>query len=645
MTASLSKIKTLTYAVALLALVTPATLSRSAEAQAGTSNECQLITETGRYVCEPFLSYWLANQSVEGFGFPITGRVEDQVSTPLQTTTVQYFERQRLEHHPDLAGTPYEVSLGRLGVEALERGGRDWQHFIRGNPEAEHYFPETGHTIDPLFIDYWRTHGLDFGDPGISFRESLALFGLPISELMIETNSSFDQVVVQWFERARLEYHPRNPPDSRVLLGRLGAELDFVEPIPEIRMELVAEGFATPVALVPSPDDTGRLFVVDQNGLIWILSADGNVIDRPYADLRGRMVELTGGYDERGLLGLAFHPEYQSNGLIYIHYSAPLRTGAPPDWNHTGHVSEFKVSEEDANLLAIDSERVLLEIDQPHWAHNGGSIAFGPDGYLYIGLGDGGHGGDVGLGHVEDWYNINRGGNGQDIEANLLGSILRVDVDAEDGYGIPADNPFVDGPGLDEIWAYGFRNPFRFSFDMGGDNALFVGDVGQDRWEEIDIVRAGGNYGWNVREGVGCFFTDAADQPSICPAADPSGAPLLDPILEMPNSGSPGGIGRAIIGGYLYRGADLADLYGHYIFGSWSDDWSIPSGRIFFARHPPHGQASWEFQQLDVDIAVDGRLNHYVVGFGQGLDGELYVLTTGRLGPSGATGKIFRIRY
>ena len=282
-------------------------MARPAAAQTAPAIDCSLIAETGRYICEPFLSYWSANRGVETFGFPITGRVEDRETNQAEGAIAQYFERQRLEHHPDLAGTPYEVSLGRLGVEVLERNGRLWEHFIRGNPAAEHYFPETGHTIDPLFFDYWTTHGLDFGDPGVSFRESLALFGLPISELMIETNSSFDQVVVQWFERARFEYHPRNPLDSRILLGRLGAELDFVEPIPEVRLELVAEGFTTPVALVPSPDDTGRLFVVDQNGLIWIVSADGAVLDPPFADLQDRMVELSGGYDERGLLGLAFH--------------------------------------------------------------------------------------------------------------------------------------------------------------------------------------------------------------------------------------------------------------------------------------------------------------------------------------------------
>ena len=619
-------------------------MARPAAAQTAPATDCSLIGETGRYICEPFLSYWSANRGIETFGFPITGRVEDRETNQAEGAMTQYFERQRLEHHPDLAGTPYEVSLGRLGVEVLEKNGRLWEHFIRGNPEAEHYFQETGHTIDPLFIDYWTTHGLDFGDPGVSFRESLALFGLPISELMIETNSSFDQVVVQWFERARFEYHLRNPPDSRILLGRLGAELDFAEPIPEVRLELVAEGFTTPVALVPSPDDTGRIFVVDQNGLISIVSADGAVLDPPFADLRDHMVELSGGYDERGLLGLAFHPDFRENSLVYIHYSAPLRPGAPPDWNHTGHISEFRVSDDNPDALDLASERVLLQVDQPHWAHNGGSIAFGPDGYLYIGLGDGGHGGDVGTGHVDDWYETNRGGNGQDIESNLLGSILRIDVDVEEGYGIPGDNPFVEETGLDEIWAYGFRNPYRFSFDTGGDRQLFVGDVGQDRWEEINIAQAGGNYGWNVREGFGCFFTDAADQAPFCPDEDPSGAALLDPILEMANSGSPGGgISRAILGGYLYRGTEMPGLYGHYIFGSWSDEWNLPSGRIFFARHPASGQARWEFQQLEMDIAVDGALDHYLVGLGQGLDGELYVLTTDTLGPSGTTGRVYRL--
>ena len=155
-------------------------------------------------------------------------------------------------------------------------------------------------------------------------------------------------------------------------------------------------------------------------------------------------------------------------------------------------------------------------------------MAFGPDGYLYISFGDGGGADDVALGHVEDWYDVNEGGNGQDIEDNLLGNILRIDVDSGDPYGIPPDNPFVGMDGMDEIYAFGFRNPYRFSFDRGGTNQLFVADVGQNNFEEVNIVEPGGNYGWNVMEGTHCFSTENPDLPlDECPTEDPMGRPLI----------------------------------------------------------------------------------------------------------------------
>lgn len=605
---------------------------------------CRHFVETGRYLCEPFLGFWETNDGLAQFGLPITAPIEDPESVVDLSGTVQYFERQRLEFTSDDDGAMRPPTLGRLGVEVLESRGRQWRSFPTADPTRDDYFPETGHAIDPLFRDFWTGHGLDLGNPAVSLRESLALFGFPISELMIETNSSLDRVVVQWYERARLEYHPDYPPGSRVQLGRLGVELGVVEPAPSVRLELVADGLTAPVALVEPPDDSGLRFIVDQIGLVRVLNPDGVLLDQAFLDLRDRMVLPSPGYDERGLLGLAFHPEYATNSKLYVHYSAPLRSGAPEGWNHTSHISEFEVSPSSSAQVDPSSERVLLRIDQPHWAHNGGAIAFGPDGYLYIGLGDGGHGGDEGSGHVDDWYPTNNGGNGQDIEANLLGSILRIDVDGDGGYAIPPDNPFVDRPGLDEIWAYGFRNPFRFSFDAGGNGQLFVGDVGQDSWEEINIVEAGRNYGWNVREGSGCYY-NVQPAPAIpCPASDPYGRPLIPPVMEFSNSGSAGGgPGRAVIGGYVYRGAEHQSMYGAYIFGSWSQDWNDPSGRIFLARHPPGVAGQWPFQPLEIAGNSTAVLDEYLLGFGQDRSGELYILTTGSLGPSGVSGKVYRL--
>ncbi len=617
-----------------------------AVAQQNQTDSCQFIDLTGRYLCEPFHEFWESNGGTAVIGFPISDRFKTLPAESGQPVTTQFFERQRLEHHPDNAGTGYEVLLGQVGVEALTRQGRDWRTFPAADPQAEYYVPETGHAIGSPFFGYWESHGLDLGDPGISYRESLALFGYPISEPQLETNSSYDTVITQWFERARMEFHPDNAPESQVLLGRLGAELFTDEPAPKINLELVAEGLIAPVAIVPAPDETGRLFIVDQTGVIWILTAGGDLIGQPFVNISSRMVLLNAGYEERGLLGLAFHPSFASNGLFYLHYSAPLRAGAPEGWDHTARISEFQVAEGNPMEADMDSERILLQVDQPHWAHNGGTMVFGPDGYLYIGLGDGGHGADVGPGHVDDWYDVNSGGNGQDITTNLLGSILRINVDSGDPYGIPNDNPFIGRPGLDEIYAYGFRNPYRLSFDLQEDQRLFAGDVGQDRWEEIDIVHPGGNYGWNVREGSQCFFADGntTGPPSLCPERDPDGYALIDPVIEFPNSGTPGGgLGRAVIGGFVYRGSSIVDLYGHYIFGSWSQDWGEPGGQLFFARRPTGNDARWALHQLPAGVDPGGMLGHYLLGFGQDNQGELYILTSDRLGLRGETGRVYRL--
>ena len=216
---------------------------------------------------------------------------------------------------------------------------------------------------------------------------------------------------------------------------------------------------------------------------------------------------------------------------------------------------------------------MLLEIDKPQFNHNGGTLAFGPrDGFLYISIGDGGGADDVGLGHVEDWYTANAGGNGQDIQHNLMGDILRIDVDRGAPYAIPADNPFAGTPGCadgcDETWAYGFRNPYRMSFDMGGSRDLFVGDAGQNLWEEVSIAVRGGNFGWNVKEGAHCFSTDnpdetAAECPDAVGAPHPrAGDPLIDPVIEYQNEHNPegGGLGHVVVGGHVYRGADAAPV-------------------------------------------------------------------------------------
>jgi glucose/arabinose dehydrogenase len=270
---------------------------------------------------------------------------------------------------------------------------------------------------------------------------------------------------------------------------------------------VIVEGLISPIGLVAVPDETNRLFVIDQPGLIRIIEGDSTytLLPEPFLDLTGSLVPLNPAFDERGLLGLAFHPNYRNNGRFFVYYQLPPRPGGPAagvTWNNLSRISEFAVSAANPNQADPASEKVILEWDDPQFNHNGGTLAFGPDGYLYISVGDGGAGNDVAPGHVQDWYEANPGGNGQDIDSNLLGNILRIDVNSGDPYGIPPDNPFVNGPGLDEIYAYGFRNPYRMSFDMGGFHQLYVGDAGQVLYEEVNIVKKGGNYGWNVKEGI-----------------------------------------------------------------------------------------------------------------------------------------------
>lgn len=438
---------------------------------------------------------------------------------------------------------------------------------------------------------------------------------------------------------------------SLIGIGPVQAQSNVGDPF-TVGLELVTDGLASPVALVPSPDGSGRLFILDQIGLIRILMPDGTLLADPFLDIRDRMVTLMSGFDERGLLGLAFHPNYATNGRFFVYYSAPLQEGAPTDYNHTSHISEFMVFAGNPNAADPTSERILLQVDEPQFNHNAGTLAFGPtDGYLYISLGDGGGADDVGLGHVEDWYEANGGGNGQDITDNLLGSILRIDVDGGDPYGIPADNPFTDvagcSDGCDEIFAYGFRNPYRFSFDMGGNHNLFAGDAGQELWEEVSLVEKGGNYGWNVKEGTHCFDTeDPHESPAECPDTvgeghPRAGDPLIDPIIEYANHHQPGGLGAVVVGGYVYRGSTLNQFRGRYIFGDWSREFAEPDGSLFVAKSRKNGL--WQIQELLIQGNPDGRLGHYVLGFGQDLQGEVYVLTTDMTGPTGNTGQIFRL--
>ncbi len=290
---------------------------------------------------------------------------------------------------------------------------------------------------------------------------------------------------------------------------------------------LFASGFARPLDMQSVPDGSGRLFVVEQAGVIRIVQ-DGQTLPDAFLDIRERVGSQG---NEQGLLGLAFHPAYVENRTFVVNYT---------DRNGDTVIARFRASADDPNRADAGSEEALLRVSQPYANHNGGGLAFGPDGYLYIALGDGGSGGDP-------------QGNGQSTDT-LLGKLLRIDVPSDGGYLVPPDNPYVNGGGRMEIWAIGLRNPFRFSFDaLTGD--LYIGDVGQNQWEEIDFLPhgspGGANFGWNYREGT----HEYQGQP-------PAGLALIDPVFEYGH-----GPGCSVTGGTVYRGSALPELGGVYLFG------------------------------------------------------------------------------
>lgn len=408
---------------------------------------------------------------------------------------------------------------------------------------------------------------------------------------------------------------------------------------PAAGLGLFSEGYVSPVIFVPVPDGSGRFLVGDQTGVVHVVDREGRRAGELFLDLRSRMVPLNQGFDERGLLGLALHPGFNENGRFYVYYSARLRSVAPRDWDHTSHLSEFKVAGGEPFKADAASERALMEIDQPYFNHNGGGVEFGPDGYLYVGVGDGGNANDIGR----------RGprGNGQDL-MTVLGKLLRIDVDGGAPYGIPSDNPFPDPTvARPEIYAYGLRNPWRFSFDRGGGRELWVGDVGQTMYEEVDVVVKGGNYGWNLREGSHGFDPQKPTQPPAdAPRTGARGEPLLDPVIEYKNlngfQNDPEALGISVAGGYVYRGKAIPGLQGKYVFGDWSRSWALAQGVVLVASRP-ETPGQWKLERMNLSTHPEGHIGEYLLAFGEDAEGELYVLTNGGNTPTGRSGKIYRL--
>lgn len=446
-----------------------------------------------------------------------------------------------------------------------------------------------------------------------------------------------------WREGANNTVFCKSPPRANFCDGntQLTNQLppDFSLLIPtriqkgeRISLELISDGFASPNLAVPAPGETGFLYIVDQAGIVWRVSlASGE--KTVFLDISSQLISLgisgPNSYDERGLLGLAFHPDYANNGLLYTYQSESINGNAdyttltPEETaNHQSIIAEWNASSLLAGQVNTATKRIILKIDQPQFNHNGGMIAFGPDNLLYISFGDGGSRDDQGPGHSGN-------GNGQD-PGNPLGSMFRIEpLLSSDGelsnngqYRIPTNNPFLDDDlTLPETYAYGLRNVFRFSFDrLFGD--LYAADVGQGDIEEVSFIESGQNLGWPLKEGS-FWFDQNGTADGFATATPPVPAPsgLSDPFLEYDHQE-----GISVIGGYVYRGNELSQFNGSYLFGDFTK-------RLFYR------EGFDTIRELDVVEGVDIFIN----GFGQDTRGEVYVMGNTTAFPFGTTGKLYKI--
>jgi glucose/arabinose dehydrogenase len=430
------------------------------------------------------------------------------------------------------------------------------------------------------------------------------------------------------------------------------------QPIPQshIRVSLtpVVNGLKAPIYMTMASGDASRMYIIDQTGLILILK-NGAVQAPPFLDITGVISQikpafgagpngLNPGYDERGLLGLAFHPGYtnpNSPGFrtFYTLHNVPIGRRADfeePPFPNAGVVpncqeviAEWKVSAANADVADPNSYREILRFDRPQFNHNGGTVAFGPDGLLYGAFGDGGAANDVGAGHNPTT------GNAQDL-TTILGKMIRINplnpllttnqdgaLSANGQYRIPSSNPFLATPNaVREIYAYGFRNPYRFSFETGT-GRLVLADVGQNNIEEVDIVTAGGNYGWHIQEGT-FLFDPTSGNVFTNPNPNPN---LIEPVVEYDHfEATVGAVTRiAIVGGFVYHGASVPGLGGKYVCGDLNG--------VLFAADLGTGK----LERLIPSVGF------FIKGFGQDASNEVYVLGSTNEGPSGANGVVLKI--
>ncbi|KAM4742313.1 HHIP-like protein 1 [Anableps anableps] len=408
--------------------------------------------------------------------------------------------------------------------------------------------------------------------------------------------------------------------------AELNANLGLVREDPkgclEVCLQEVANGLRNPVAMIHADDGSHRFFVAEQLGYVWVYLANGSRIDRPFLNLTHAVLTSPWAGDERGFLCIALHPRFTTVRKAYVYYSVSVKK------EERIRISEFTLSAHDDNQLDHSSERTILEVVEPASNHNGGQLLFGHDGYLYIFIGDGGRAGDP----------FGKFGNSQNKSA-LLGKVLRIDVDNNDKgvpYSIPSDNPFVGEQGArPEIYAYGVRNMWRCSIDRGdpstgtGRGRMFCGDVGQNKYEEIDLIVKGGNYGWRAKEGFSCYDRKLCQNSSLDD---------ILPIFDYPHK-----LGKSVTGGYVYRGCEMPNLNGLYVFGDFM------SGRLMSLKE---NEATSEWQYNEICMGRDqtckfpkliNDYHRYIISFAEDEAGELYFLATGVPSAKARAGVIYKI--
>ncbi|XP_072318535.1 HHIP-like protein 1 [Eucyclogobius newberryi] len=418
------------------------------------------------------------------------------------------------------------------------------------------------------------------------------------------------------------QYCYPNVLSNEELNANLGSVREDPKGCLELCLEEVANGLRNPVAMVHAADGSHRFFVAEQLGYVWVYLPNGSRVDRPFLNLTRAVLTSPWAGDERGFLCIALHPRLSTVRKAYVYYSVSVKK------QEKIRISEFTLSAHDDNQLDHSSERTILEVVEPASNHNGGQLLFGHDGYLYIFIGDGGRAGDP----------FGKFGNSQN-KSTLLGKVLRVDVDNNDDgapYSIPSDNPFVREKGMKpEIYAYGVRNMWRCSIDRGdavtgsGRGRMFCGDVGQNKYEEVDIIEKGGNYGWRAKEGFSCYDRKLCQNSSLDDVL---------PIFAYPHK-----LGKSVTGGYIYRGCEMPNLNGLYIFGDFM------SGRLMSLRENAV-TGEWQYTEVCMGRGQTCRFPKlidsyykYIISFAEDEAGELYFLATGSPSATARAGVIYKI--